>query len=77
MLDGGQTNNLNSKIMATRTQRGRNLFSTNPNGSKLAYTRFLVLRAAQNAGINLRSKIEVCCSVNDLLTLADKYGLKI
>jgi hypothetical protein len=44
-----------AKNMATRNRNGRNLVSSNPNGSKVAYARYLAIKKAELKGI--KSKV--------------------
>lgn len=63
--------------MASRNNRGRNLFSANPNGSKLAYARYEALRKAEAKGIRneVVFYLESAGSVQSVKSIEERFSL--
>jgi hypothetical protein len=61
--------------MATRNRRGRNLVTSNPNGSKVAYARFLALKKAELKGLRISDWITQCCSISAIERVEKQYNL--
>jgi hypothetical protein len=64
--------------MATRNGSGRNIVSSNPNGSKVAYARYLAIEKAKSLG-KYNSKIVDCitsaCSIQAIKLVEIRFGL--
>ena len=64
--------------MATRNRAGRNIVSSNPNGSKVAYARYLSIEKARSMG-KYNAKIVDCitsaCSIQAIKSVEIRFGL--
>ncbi len=61
--------------MATRNRNGRNLVSSNPNGSKVAYARFQALKKAEAKGLKITDQITQACSLQAVQLVEKRYNL--
>lgn len=63
--------------MATRNNNGRNLVSSNPNGSKVAYARYLAIEKAKKAGVYQKAVdyITQACSIQAVMLIEKRYNL--
>jgi len=63
--------------MATRNRSGRNIVSSNPNGSKVAYARYLAIEKSKLLG-KYNSKIVDCitsaCSIQAVKSVEIRFG---
>lgn len=64
--------------MATRNRNGRNLVSSNPNGSKIAYAKYLTIKNAEEMGLKTKQVVDYItqsCSLQALEIVKKRFGL--